>query len=166
MARAAVIRGSLALNTASGAPPDTSFTFVATSGVLAAGTYTVTLVSGASGIKDTSGVELDGTDSGIPGNNYVTTFTVASTPSVVLSIPDFARGPNSAANILLPNNTGSGIPITLTGAANLTACDLQPDLQPRTAQHQRHAQWPLRHLHLAVQHRRRGQLRLSAAAHL
>ncbi len=43
-----VIRGSLVLNTASGAPPDTSFTFVATSGVLAAGTYTVTLVSGAS----------------------------------------------------------------------------------------------------------------------
>ncbi len=115
-----VIRGSLALNTASGAPPDTSFTFVATSGVLAAGTYTVTLVSGSSGITDTSGIPLDGTDSGVPGNNYVTTFTVASTPSVVLSIPDFARGPNSTANILLPNNTGSGIPITLTGAANLT----------------------------------------------
>ena len=115
-----VIRGSLVLNTASGSPPDTSFTFVATSGVLAAGTYTVTLVSGASGIKDASGVELDGTDSGIPGNNYVTTFTVASTPSVVLSIPDFARGPNSAANILLPNATGSGIPITLSGAANVT----------------------------------------------
>ncbi len=116
-----VVRGSLVLNSAAGAPPDTSFTFVATSGVLAAGTYTVTLVSGPSGIKDASGVELDGTDSGIPGNNYVTTFTVAATPSVVLSIPDFARGPDSAANILLPNATGSGIPITLTGAANLTA---------------------------------------------
>ncbi len=116
-----VVRGSLALNTAAGAPPDTSFTFVATSGVLAAGAYTVTLVSGASGIKDSSGVELDGTDSGIPGNNYVNAFTVASTPSVVLSIPDFARGPDSAANILLPNATGSGIPITLSGAANLTA---------------------------------------------
>ncbi len=115
-----VVRGSLALNTAAGAPPDTSFTFVATSGVLAAGTYTVTLVSGSSGIKDSSGVELDGTDVGIPGNNYVTTFTVASTPSLVLTIPDFARGPDSAANILLPNNTGSGIPITLTGTANLT----------------------------------------------
>ncbi len=114
------VRGSLVLNTASGAPPDTSFTFVSTSGVLAAGTYTVTLVSGASGIKDSSGVELDGTDSGIPGNNYVATFTVAATPSVVLSIPDFARGPNSAANILLPNNTGSGIPITLAAHANLT----------------------------------------------
>ncbi len=113
------VRGSLVLNTAAGAPPDTSFTFVATSGVLAAGTYTVTLVSGSSGIKDPSGVELDGTDTGNPGNNYVTTFTVAATPSVVLSIPDFARGPNSTANILLPNNTGSGIPITLTGAANL-----------------------------------------------
>ncbi len=115
-----VVRGSLVLNTAAGAPPDTSFTFVATSGVLAAGTYTVTLVSGPGGIKDQSGVQLDGTDSGNPGNNYVTTFTVAPTPAVVLSIPDFASGPDSAANILLPNNTGSGIPITLTGAANLT----------------------------------------------
>ncbi len=40
---------------------------------------------------------------------------------MVLSIPDFARGPDSTANILLPNATGSGIPITLSGAANLTA---------------------------------------------
>ena len=115
-----VIRGSLVLSTASGAPPDTSFTFIATSGVLAVGTYTVTLVSGPGGIKDPSGVQLDGTNVGIPGNNFIATFTVASTPSVILSIPDFARGPDSAANILLPNVTGSGIPITLTGAANLT----------------------------------------------
>ena len=63
---------------------------------------------------------LDGANSGIPGTNYIATFTIAATPSLVLSIPDFARGPNSAANILLPNATGSGIPITLTGAANLT----------------------------------------------
>ena len=114
------VRGSLVLNTASGAPSDTSFTFVATSGVLPAGTYTVTLVSGPSGIKDSAGIQLDGTNSGIPGNNYVATFAVAATPSVVLSIPDFARGPASASNILLPNDTGSGIPITLTGAVNLT----------------------------------------------
>ncbi len=125
-----VVRGSLVLNTAAGAPPDTSFTFVATSGVLPAGTYTVTLISGASGIKDASGVELDGIDSGNAGNNYVTTFTVASTPSLVLSIPDFARGPDSAANILLPNATGSGIPITLTGAANLTAATFSLTVNP------------------------------------
>ena len=115
-----LVRGSLILNTASGVPPNTSFTFIAASGMLTAGTYTVTLVSGPSGIKDSTGVQLDGTDSGIPGDNYVANFTVASTPSVILSIPDFARGPNSAANILLPNKTGGGIPITLTGAANLT----------------------------------------------
>ena len=118
------VRGSLVLNTASGAPPDTSFTFIATgsgtAGLLTAGTYTVTLDSGANGIKDSSGIELDGTDSGIPGNNFVTTFTVATTPSVILSIPDFARGPNSAANVSVPNISGSGIPITLLGAANLT----------------------------------------------
>ena len=114
------VHGSLVVNTAPGSPADTSFIFVATSGVLPAGTYTVTLISGSSGIKDPSGAELDGTDSGVPGNNYVTTFTVTSTPSVILSIPDIARGPDSAANIVLPNATGSGIPITLTGAANVT----------------------------------------------
>ncbi len=157
---AAFIHGSLALNTASGSPPDTSFTFVATSGVLTAGTYTVTLVSGVSGIKDTSGVELDGTASGIPGNSYVTTFTVASTPSVVLSIPDFARGPNSSANILLPNNTGSGIPITLTGAANLTAATFYVTYNPALLNISGTLNGPSGTFTLLVQHRRRGQLRL------
>ena len=155
------VRGSLVLNTASDSPPDTSFTFVATgSGVLAAGTYTVTLVSGPGGIKDASGVELDGTDSGIPGNNYVTTFTVASTPSVILSIPDFARGPDSAANILLPNATGSGIPITLTRRRQRDRRYFHPDLQSRPAHHQRRTERSRRHLHVAIQLRRRGQLRL------
>ena len=119
-----VVRGSLVVNTAAGAPPDTSFTFIATdtgsAGVLTAGNYTVTLRSGSTGLKDAAGIQLDGNDDGIPGDNFVATFTVTSTPSVVLSIPDFARGPNSAANIQVPNATSSGIPITLTGAVNLT----------------------------------------------
>ena len=124
------VRGSLVLSTAAGSPPDTSFTFVATGGVLSAGTYTVTLVGGPGGIKDASGIELDGTAMGISGNNYVATFTVAATPALILSIPSFARGPSSAANILLPNATGNGIPITLTGAVNLTAMTFNLTFNP------------------------------------
>ena len=112
----------------SGPPPDTSFTFVATWRRAVGRHLHRHARQRPSGIKDASGIELDGTDSGIPGTNYIATFTVAATPSLILSIPDFARGPNSAANILLPNATGTGIPITLTGAANLTNCDLHPDL--------------------------------------
>ncbi len=116
-----VVKGSLALNTISGWPQDASFTFVATGGVLPAGHYTVTLLGGPGGITDATGTGLDGNDSGIPGTNYTASFTVASTPSVVLSIPSFARGPDSNSDILLPNATGSGIPLTLTGAVGLTS---------------------------------------------
>ena len=116
-----VVNGSLVLNTISGWPQDASFTFVAAGGVLAAGNYTVTLVGGPGEITDAGGTQLDGNDSGIPGTNYTASFTVASTPSLVLSIPSFARGPDSNSDILLPNATGSGIPLTLTGAVGLTS---------------------------------------------
>ena len=36
----------------------------------------------------------------------------------MLTIPSFARGPGN--NVLLPNNTGLGIPLTLTNAAGVT----------------------------------------------
>ncbi len=103
------VRGSLVLNTAAGALPDTSFTFIATAGLLAAGTDTVTITGG---LQDSAGN---------PCVTFVTTFTALAPSGAVLSIPDFARGPNSAANIVLPNNTGSGIPITLSNAVNVTA---------------------------------------------
>ena len=83
-------------------PTDTTITFVKTStftnsvnsfnpqtGVLAAGTYTVTFRSAANGFKDLSGVLLDG--GGGPGTNFVTTFVVAATPTQVVGIPSFAR---------------------------------------------------------------------------
>ncbi len=63
---------------------------------------------------------LDGLGDGIPGSNFTDVFTVTAPTGPVLSIPDFARGPNGAANILIPNNTGTGIPITLTGAVAVT----------------------------------------------
>ena len=63
---------------------DQTITFVKTGGVLAADTYTVTFRSAANGFVDTSGNLLDGNADGTPGDNYVTTFTVA---------PSYGPGP-------------------------------------------------------------------------
>ncbi len=56
--------------------------FVATRGVLAPDTYTVTLASRSDGWVSVAGNELlDGNDDLVPGGDYVQTFTVAaSTP--------------------------------------------------------------------------------------
>src|SRR5205085_4511604 len=99
-------------------PSNQTITFVKTSnftnavnsfnpqtGVLAAGTYSVTFRSASNGFKDLLGAPLDGTATGNPaGANYTTTFVVATTPTQIVGIPAFARGPNTAANINLPNN--------------------------------------------------------------
>jgi hypothetical protein len=116
------VRGSLIID-----PSNTSFTFVktdltvggGTSGLLAPGTYTVTFLSGPTGFKDSSGVALDGNGDGT-SHNYVTTFTVAAPTGVVVSIPDFARGPDGNDVINLPNNSTNGIPIALSNGAGVT----------------------------------------------
>src|SRR5262249_33727903 len=99
------IKGTLVLNST-----NTRFTFRKTGSALAAGTYTVPLVSGTSAFVDQSGVPLDGNGDGTPGDNFVTTFTV-TTPPVTVSVPDFARGPAAGQNINLINNTTNGVPI-------------------------------------------------------
>jgi hypothetical protein len=86
-------------------------------------TYTLTLVSGSGthGFMDALGAGLDGAGSGGHAN-YTTTFTThyqaAATP--VLSIPDFARGPDGSHAVKAPNDKGFGIPVTLYNAANVT----------------------------------------------
>ena len=86
-------------------------------------TYTVTLVSGTgtNGFVDALNTHLDGAGNG-GTQNYTTTFTTTfqddahanANPAEVLSIPDFARGPDSSTTITVPNNkTAPGIPITL-----------------------------------------------------
>ena len=94
-----------------------------TGGILATGDYTVTLRSAAlGGFVDLSGGTLCGDSAGVvPGTNYVQTLNVrapASTPT--LSIPSFARGPDSAAQVVVPNAganpSTNGIPITLSNA--------------------------------------------------
>ncbi|HYV37298.1 MAG TPA: cohesin domain-containing protein, partial [Gemmataceae bacterium] len=118
-----MVRGSLVVD-----PSYAAFTFIKSgvgtnglfAGVLPAGSYTVTLRSAQDGFKDAAGTLLDGNNDGAPGDDYVASFTVAASPNPVLSIPDFARGPGAASDILVPNATGAGIPITLTRAVNVT----------------------------------------------
>ncbi len=91
--------------------------------VLPDGTYTVSLVSGSSniGFLDSLGAGLDGANNGGHAN-FVTTFAThyQANATPVLGIPDFARGPDSNTPIVVPNNSASGIPLTLYNAANVT----------------------------------------------
>src|SRR5206468_24204 len=84
------VKGSLLVN-----PGNTSFTFIktggpvggGTTGLLAAGTYTLTLVSGVTAFREPGGPTLDGNNDGVSGDNYTTTFTVAAPAGVVVTVP-------------------------------------------------------------------------------
>ena len=86
-------------------------------------TYTVTLKSGlgSNGFVDALNSHLDGLGNGTAADftqTFATTFQddahANANPAPVLSIPDFARGPDSSTTITVPNNkTAPGIPITL-----------------------------------------------------
>ena len=118
-----VVHGSLLVNAT-----NTGFTFLktdvsttgGTTGLLAADTYTVTFVSGSTAFKDLTGALLDGNADGVNGDNYTTTFTVAAPSGVVVSIPDFARGPDATDVINVTNTTSNGIPLTLSNGNGVT----------------------------------------------
>jgi hypothetical protein len=131
------VRGSMLVN-----PTDTSITFVKTdsitaagtfnpaNGLLAAGTYTVTLrtlTSSGNGFQDALGNALDGKDTGQGGANYQLTFSVAA-PSVVVGIPDFARGPANADAVFLPGPGAGGLANGSTFALSFT----NPTANPAT----------------------------------
>jgi N-acetylneuraminic acid mutarotase len=91
-------------------------------------TYTVTLVSGlgTNGFMDALGTHLDGLTNGTAANytqTFATTFQddvhANANPVQVLGIPDFARGPDGATTIKVPNDTAQGIPITLYNTVNV-----------------------------------------------
>jgi Ca2+-binding RTX toxin-like protein len=99
-----------------------TMSFVRTGSVLAADTYTVTLVSSSTGFNDTLGALLDGDSNFIAGGNYVNTFTVAPTSARVVSIWDFARGPGQDVDDA-PATSGSRLAVRLDNAASVTAVD-------------------------------------------
>ena len=118
------VRGTLILE-----PNNTSFTFIKTgvgaAGLLSAGSYTLTMRSASDAFKDLLGGLLDGNDDGAGGDDYTQNFSVASTPTVSLSIPDFSRGPDSVYDIRVPNNAGGETQrITFTGTAQGSAFTL------------------------------------------
>jgi hypothetical protein len=87
--------------------------------VLPDDTWTVTLVSGTGtgsnvhGFFDSLNAPLDG-DNNAGHDNYTTTFSTANGSKEVLSIPDFARGPDGANSIKVPNDSAKGIPVALS----------------------------------------------------
>jgi autotransporter-associated beta strand protein len=118
-------------------------TYSPATGLLAAGNYTVTLRSLASGngFQDLLGGALDGKDTAVP-NNYIFTFSVAAPPTAV-GIPDFARGPSNTDQLFIPTTVGNGGTFNLvytnpavtpnTGTVNVTmsttGATLQSNLQ-------------------------------------
>ena len=116
-------------------PSDQTITFVKTSdftgstfdpstGVLPAGTYTVTFRSASNGFVDLLGAPLDGANNGNPaGSNYVATFVVTAPPvaRATIGIPAFARGPDSVDTINLPNDVAEGIPLGVSNGSGITS---------------------------------------------
>ncbi len=90
--------------------------FVRTGGVLAAGSYSVRLASGAQAFVDSNGGQLDGNRDGTRGDAYTARFDVAG-GGAVLTVADVARGPGQPVNIPA---TGGGLPIMLANAAGAT----------------------------------------------
>ena len=78
----------------------------ASNGLLRPGNYRVTMRAGANGFHEPDGTVLDGNSDGVTGDNFTAIFTVAAAPTTILSIPDFARGPDTAYNARIPNNAG------------------------------------------------------------
>jgi hypothetical protein len=99
----------------------TSVNFIKTGGLLVADNYTVTLLSATNGFKDLLGNLLDGNGDGVPGDNYVSQFTVAPSTNRVVSLPGFARGPGQFVTIPVTN---SGIPLTINEGTNALSVSL------------------------------------------
>lgn len=111
------IRGSLVL-----APDGRSATFISTGGRLANGSYQVRLRSDEMGFRsEATGELLDGNNDGAPGGDYVDNFTISPSSAVVVSIPDFVRGPGQVVNVPA---TSTGLPLRLSASAGITSINL------------------------------------------
>ena len=118
------IRGSVVSS-----PGNIIFTFVRTGTRLDPDTYTVRLRSAVNGFHDARGVLLDGNGDGTPGDDFTFTFTVdpPAPATVVVGIPDFARGPGQPVDV--PAGTGStpannDLPLRLSDGSGVTSVSL------------------------------------------
>ncbi len=84
--------------------PETNLTLQLTAGVLQEGNYRLRL-SGTLGIFDTAGNLLDGDANGVPGGDYVRTFTIDRSGNL----------PPTATDAVASTNEGSAVLITLAG---------------------------------------------------
>jgi hypothetical protein len=108
-----------------------SVTFVASGGLLPPDTYTVTLRSGSAGFQGmTAGELLDGNGDSAGGDDYVGRFTPDPPDPVVVSLPDFMRGPGQSIDV--PATPQTGLPIHVNDADGITQVTIvlkyDPDL--------------------------------------
>ena len=90
------VHGSLVFNATTN-----TLSFVKTGGILAPDTYNVSLRSSLSGFHDAAGRLLDGNgdlNDTQANDNFLTSFSVASSPARVVSMKDFARGPGQVVD--------------------------------------------------------------------
>ncbi len=132
------INGSLLLNESLD-----KITFVATGGLLEAGEYQVTLISGSSAFVSILGSLLDGNGDGTPGDNYTTSFTITETGAsdedpltvqkeeVALILPDFSRGPSQIIDVPA-NDLNTGLPISLETNQEVNSVEFSLIYNPET----------------------------------
>ena len=101
--------------------------WVKTGDPLAADTYTVSLRSASDAWKDTTGELLDGNFDNVAGGDYSHNFNVAAPASVVLSLPDFARGPGQAIDVPA---TSTGLPLRINNGSGVVGVDLTLTYDP------------------------------------
>ena len=106
------VTGSVALD-----KDGAGFTFIATAGDLAPGAYTLAVRGTA---KDERGRALDGSSSGVAGNDLITRVTVASATDTISMTP-LMRG---------PGQTVSALPVAFTGDGTVQTVSFAVDYDP------------------------------------
>jgi hypothetical protein len=105
-----------------------SLTFVKTDGLLQADSYSVTLRSAADGLIDPEGGLLDGDGDGVVGDDFTSSYSVAATTGVVVSLPNFVRGPGQEVHV--PAEMELGVPISVSDSAAIRSAQISLRYDP------------------------------------
>jgi hypothetical protein len=72
---------------------------------------------------------LDGDGDGNPGGDFVSSFTIGPVAdSLVISLPDFVRGPGQPVNV--PADVTTGLPLSISDGTGVVSVDLQLSYDP------------------------------------